>query len=90
MVGGAEDDLGGFGGGLAAGLSDDAIEQGIGGLGPRGLEHRHPGGSALGVGEHGGAAGAADHVEVEGGLVGGGESAVECVGEHGLALCAVI
>ena len=59
------------------------------GLGPGRLEHLHPGGSALGIGEHGGAAGAADHVEVEGGLVGGGECAVECVGEHGLALCAV-
>ena len=90
MVGGAEDDVGGFGGGLAAGFGYDAVEQGHRGFGPRGLQHRHPGGSALSVGEHGGATGAADHVEVESGLVGGGESAIEGVGEHGLTLCAVI
>ncbi len=54
------------------------------------LEHLHPGGSALCVGQHGGASSTANHVEVKGGLVGGGESAVECVGQHGLALCAVL
>ena len=78
------------GGGLAAGLGEDALEQGGGRLGPGGLQHLHPGGSALGVGHHGGAVGATDEVEVEGGLVGGGEGAVERVGEHRLTLGAVL
>ena len=90
-VGRAEDDgRVGQGGVFAAGLGDDAFEQGVGRLGPGRFEHLHPGGSALGVGEHGGATGATDHVEVEGGLIRGGESAVERVGEHRFTLCAVL
>jgi hypothetical protein len=90
-IGGTEDDRRvGECGILTAGLGDDALEQSGGRLGAGILQHLHPGGSALGVGEHGGAGGATGEVEVEGDLVRGRESSVECVGEHRLTLGAVL
>jgi hypothetical protein len=71
-------------------LSEDAFQQGCGRLRPGRSQHLHPGRSALSVGQHGGAGGAADHVEIEGGLVCRREGAVERVGEHCLALGAVL
>ena len=88
----AEDDLRSLGcfSSLAAGLREDAFEQVGGWFGPGRFKHLHPRGAALGVGEHGGAAGATNHVEVESGLIGGRESAVERVQEHGFTLSAVL
>ena len=86
----AEDDgRVGQGGVFAAGLGDDALQQGGGGSGAGVLQHLQPSGSALSVGEHLRCRGRPQHVAVEGGLVGGGERAVERVGEHRLALRAV-
>ena len=81
---------GALGGGLAAGLGDDAFQQCGGRLGPGRLQHLHPGGAALSVRQHGGATGASSHVEIKGGLLRGREGAVECVGEHSFTLGAVL
>src|ERR1700722_15593268 len=53
------------------------------------LQHLHPGGSAPSVGKHRAATFAANHMKVKGCLIGGGECAVECVGEHRLTLGAM-
>src|ERR1700734_4508078 len=45
---------------FAAGLSKNALEEGGGGLGPGRLQHLHPGGSTLCVGEQCCTTGAAD------------------------------
>ncbi len=49
-------------------------------------EHLKPSCAAAGIGEHIAAGRAAEDVEVEGGLIGGRERAVEHVGQHVLAL----
>jgi hypothetical protein len=71
-------------------LGEDAIEQLSRGLGPGEPEHLQPGGSTLGIGHHAAAGDATEKMEIEGGLIGGGESAVERVREHSLALGAVL
>jgi hypothetical protein len=76
--------------GLSAGLGDDALEESGGWLRPGRLQHLHPGGSALGVGQHGAATGATNQMKIEGGLIGGGEGSVECVSEHRFTLCAML
>ncbi len=73
---------------VPAGLGQDAVEQFGGGLWPRETEHLEPCSAALRVRHHGATGGAFADVAVEGGLVRGGENAVERVGEEGLALLA--
>lgn len=71
-------------------MCEDAFQKGCGWFWPGRSQHLHPGRSALGVGQHLGAGDAADHVEIEGSLIFRREGAVQCVGEHRLALGAVL
>jgi hypothetical protein len=71
-------------------LGDDAFKQSGGRFWPGRLQHLYPGGSAPSVGQHDRATGATSQVEVESGLIRGGEGAVECVGEHRFTLGALL
>jgi hypothetical protein len=76
--------------GFAAGLGKDALKKRGGRLRTGRLQHLHPCRSALSIREHAGAVGAAHKMKVKGGLICLRESAVKCIGQHGLALGAAL